>query len=94
MLVTMDLLGTASELDEKFGRLLCLGNWLLEYGITFDIRVLTGNGVLNWTVCEGQDLQKCLEDLLCEPCATDGTIRDRAFGAAWHHHVGGERGEK
>lgn len=50
MLVTMDLRGTASELDNKLGRLLWLSNWLLEQGITFDVQVLTGNGIENWTI--------------------------------------------
>lgn len=94
MLVTMDLQGTAPELDEKFGQLLWLSNWLLDHSIAFDIRVLTGNGVQNWNIKGNSDLQKCLEAMLCEPCASGGTIRDRDFSAAWRHHIGGERSEK
>jgi uncharacterized protein (DUF58 family) len=93
MLLTMDLRGTAAELDDKLGRLLWLGGWLLERRISFDIRVLTGNGIESWTVRDEWDLNKCIEDLLCSPFAPEGSIRDRGFTAAWRHHIGGEQGE-
>lgn len=94
MLVTMDLRGTASELDNKLGRLLWLSNWLLEQGITFDVQVLTGNGIKNWTIRDEWDLKKCIEVLLCAPFAPAGSIRDRSFTAAWRYHIGGEQGEE
>ena len=93
MLLTMDLCGTASELDVKLGKLLWLSNWLLERGITFDIRVLTGNGIESWTIRDEWDLHKCIESLLCTPYVPVGSIRDRSFTAAWRHHIGGEQGE-
>ena len=93
MLLTMDLYGTASDLDDKLGRLLWLSNWLLERGITFEIQVLTGNGIESWTIREEWDLHKCMESLLCTPFAPVGSIRDRSFTAAWRHHIGGEQGE-
>jgi len=93
MLLTMDLCGTASELDVKLGRMLWLSNWLLERGITFDVRTLTGNGIENWTIRDEWDLNKCMESLLCSPFAKEGSIRDRSFTAAWRHHIGGERDE-
>lgn len=90
MLLTMDLSGSSTELDIKFGELLWLGNWLLERGITFDIRVLTGNGIENWSIRDECNLGKCIESLLCSPYANEGSIRDRSFTAAWRHHIGGE----
>lgn len=93
MLLTMDLCGTASELDLKFGRMLWLGNWLLERGITFDIRVLTGNGIESWTIRDEWDMKRCMETLLCAPFVAEGSIRDRSFTAAWRHHIGGDQGE-
>lgn len=93
ILLTMDLCGTASELDVKLGKLLWLSNWLLERGITFDIRVLTGNGIDSWTVRDEWALNKCMESLLCSPFAKEGSIRDRSFSAAWQHHIGGEQSE-
>lgn len=93
MLLTMDLCGTPSELDIKCGQLLWLSKWLLEQQIIFDIRVLTGNGVENWTVRDEWDLHKCMETLLCTPFVSEGSIRDRSFTAAWRHHIGGEQNE-
>lgn len=93
MLLTLDLCGTASELDIKLGKLLWLSNWLLERGINFDVRALTGIGVENWTIRDEWDLHKCIESLLCTPYVPDGSIRDRSFTAAWRHHIGGEQGE-
>lgn len=93
MLLTMDLRGTAAELDRKLGQLLWLGNWLLEKRIIFDVRVLTGNGIESWTIREEYDIQKCMESLLCAPFAPEGSIGERPFTAAWRHHIGGERDE-
>lgn len=94
MLLTMDLSGTASELDIKLGQLLWLSKWLLEHEVTFDIRVLTANGVESWTVREEYDISKCIEALLGTPCAREGSLRDQVFQAAWRHHIGGEPVEK
>ena len=93
MLLTMDLRGTSSELDLKMGHLLWLSNWLLERAITFDVRVLTGNGIESWTIRDEWDLHKCIESLLCTPSVHEGSIRDRSFTAAWRHHIGGEQVE-
>ena len=93
MLLTMDLCGTASELDLKLGRLLWLGNWLLEKQITYDIRVLTGNGIENRTIRDEWDLHRCMESLLCAPYASEDSIQERSFTAAWRHHIGGEPDE-
>lgn len=94
MLLTMDLSGSAAELDKKFGQLLWLSRWLLEREVTFDIRVLTANGLDSWTIKEEYDVNKCIEELLGTPCVREGTIRDQVFKAAWRHHIGGEQVEK
>lgn len=93
MLLTMDLKGTPAELDSKFAQLLWLGNWFIEHRITFVIRVLTKNGVESWTIREEWDLQRCVDELLCAPCATRGSIRERDHAAAWLHYIGGEPDE-
>lgn len=92
MLLTMDLCGTSGELDIKFGHLLWLSNWLLDNLISFEIRVLTGNGIESWAITDEWSLQKCIEALLCAPFVKEGSIRDRSF-AAWQHHIGGEPDE-
>ena len=93
MLLTMDLCGTAPELDIKMGHLLWLSKWLLERAITFDVRVLTGNGIESWTIRDEWSLNSCIESLLCSPFATEGSVRDHSFTAAWQHHIGGEQDE-
>lgn len=93
MLLTMDLCGDSQELDSKLGRLLWLGNYLLGQNVPFDVRVLTGNGIESQTIREERDLNKCLEALLCTCPASEGSIRDRTFTAAWQHHIGGEQDE-
>lgn len=94
MLLTMDLCGTPEELDVKFGRLLWLSSWLLDNVIPFEVRVSTGNGIESWTITDEWSLQKCIEALLCKPFATESSIRERFFTAAWRHHIGGEPDEK
>lgn len=93
MLLTMDLCGTPQELDTKFGRLLWLSNWLLDNLISFEVRVLTANGIESWTITDEWSLQKCIEALLCAPFAAEWSIQDRSFTAAWQHHIGGEPDE-
>lgn len=93
MLLTMDLSGTPAELNRKFGRLLWLGNWFVQQGLAFEIRVLTGNGIESRSVLEEWDLRKCVDNLLCAPHAVDGSIRDREFTASWLFHIGGEPDE-
>lgn len=93
MLLTMDLSGTAAELDIKLGRLLWLSQWLLEREIIFELRVLTANGIEHWTIRDEVDRNKCIEVLLGTPFAREGSIRDKFFKAAWRHHIGGEQDE-
>lgn len=93
MLLTMDLRGTAAELDRKLGQLLWLGRYLLEQEISFDIRVLTAKGIANWTVQNTDALEQCIAALLDTPPATEGSIRDKFFKATWRYHIGGEQNE-
>lgn len=93
MLLTMDLNGTASVLDRKLGRLLWLGQWLLDRELPFDIRVLTANGIEAWSIREKEDVERCIIALLDTPFARKGTIEDEKFQAAWRYHIGGEQDE-
>lgn len=92
-LLTMDLCGTPGELDQKFGHLLWMGNWLLEQRITFEIRALTGKGIESWVITDEPSLQKCMEVLLCAPLTSNGSILDANFSAVWQHHIGGASDE-
>ena len=93
MLLTMDLTGSAPELDRKFGRLLWLGNYLLEQNATFDIRVRTGNGVISRYVSCEEALWSAVDHLLCCPAATGSDANDREYLASWQYHIGGSADE-
>lgn len=93
MLLTMDLSGTAAELDLKFGRLLWLGNYLLDRGIHFEIRMLTGRGIETRAIRERRDLKKAIDELLCAPPTAEDSIRRREYAASWQYHIGGDRDE-
>lgn len=90
VLVTMELTGTPEELDRKFGRLVWLGQHLLEKGLPFQLRVLTGNGIQTMPVADESQLQRQIDDLLCAPAAESGSLGEREFAASWHYHIGGD----
>lgn len=93
MLLTMTLRGTPEALDRKFGRLLWLGGYLLDQEVGFEIRALTGDGLLTFPVKERNELYKAVDTLLCTPAAGEGSIREYAFDASWQYHIGGEADE-
>ena len=88
MLLTMDVSGTAEELDRKFGRLLWLGMYLLEQNVRFEIRAMTDRGLEGWVVESEMGLQNALEALLCSRQAA-GSVLEHSFAASWQYHVGG-----
>lgn len=93
VLLTMTLRGTPEELDRKFGRLLWLGRFLLDQGVSFEIRALTAEGVLAFPAASRENLDRAVDRLLCTGAAPSGSIRDRAFAASWQYHIGGEPDE-
>lgn len=93
VLLTMTLRGDLDELDRKFGRLAWMGEYLLEQGVPFEIRALTGEGMLTFPVSGTTELYKAVDKLLCTPAAAEGSIRDRSFDASWQYHIGGEADE-
>ncbi|MGN0978059.1 MAG: DUF58 domain-containing protein [Faecousia sp.] len=93
VLLTMTLRGTPEELDRKFGRLLWMGNYLLEQNVPFEIRALTADGVRSLPVTDARELNKAIDTLLCAQAAKEGSIRDRAYAASWQYHIGGDADE-
>lgn len=93
MLLTMDLNGTAAELDTKLGQLLWLGRWLLEREVAFDLRVLTANGIDGWSIRDEDEMDKCMQTLLGTPVAKEGSIQEQVFHAIWRYHIGGKQNE-
>lgn len=92
ILLTMNLRGSHAEIDRKFGRLLWLGNRLLGRALRFQLRTLTADGILTYTVGSEQELRKAMDDLLCRGAAKEGDLRN-SDSAAWHCHIGGEPDE-
>lgn len=93
ILLTLDINGDASELDRKFGRLLWLGKLLTSQEIPFEIRALTGQGIVTCPVNSDTALLGAINQLLGTTPAREGSILDRSHGAAWHRHIGGESHE-
>lgn len=93
VLLTMTLRGTPGELDRKFGRLLWLGNFLLQQEIPFEIRALTADGVRSLPVTEEQALNRAIDTLLCSGAARQGSIREHGYTASWQYHIGGDADE-
>lgn len=93
LLLTMTLRGSPGELDRKFGRLLWLGNYLLEQNLPFELRVLTGTGLQAYEIPDIRSLQKAVDGLLCMGIARESSIRDHTFPAAWQYHIGGQPDE-
>lgn len=93
ILLTLDLKGSASELDRKLGQLLWLSQWFLAREFSFDLQVLTADGIGNWTIQDSEAMHQCITLLLDTPIAREGSIRDRFFQTAWQYHIGGEQGD-
>ena len=89
VLLTLHLRGTPEETDRKFGRLLWLGEFLLEQNVAFRIRALTERGLLTFPVSERADLDRALETLLRERPMTQGDLTAPAAGVLWQYHIGG-----
>lgn len=93
VLVTMNLRGTPETLDKKLGRLLWLGEYLLEKELAFELCVLTGAGTRQWSVTRQQELAELLDCLLCAAPADAGDLRQMEMAASWRYHIGGDADE-
>lgn len=89
VLVTMNLRGTAEELDRKLGRLLWLGEHLLGKEVGFALRVLTGDGIRSWNIDNRPALEAAVHSLLRSSPAISGDLRQAELAASWHYHIGG-----
>lgn len=93
VLLTVSLRGDPETLDRKLGRLLWVGRYLLERELDFEVRALTGSGVLCAHVDCETALQKAVDRLLCTPLAQDGTPWGDGIDACWQYHIGGDADE-
>lgn len=94
VLLTLDLRGTAEEIDRTLGRLLWLGRKLIEQELCFEIRALAGDGVHQLGVQDDGSLERAIENLLCAPLAAEGSMEDWEIPASWRFHIGGKPDEE
>lgn len=92
--ITADINGTAEELDRKYSRLLCYGNYLIERGVTFEMLALTGNGVETKVINGDAEWRDCMDLLLCAPFAAQGSVRELNSNTGMQYYVGGEPDEE
>lgn len=92
-LLTLTLKGTPDALDRKLGRLLWLGRKLAEENRCFQVRALTGDGILQFCADSEAALLQGMDRLLCARPAPSGSIRDFPFDAGWQYHIGGQPDE-
>ena len=93
VLLSLDLTGTADQIDRKFGRLLWLSQDLLNRGLRHEIHCLTGDGPVRHTVNQESDLIIAIDTLLRCPWADEGTIAGDETAASWQYHIGGDADE-
>jgi len=94
LLLTLKLMGTPEELDEKMGQLLWLGTWLLEQEVSFFVFAQCGDGLQKKSVLSFRELKDCMESLLFAPLAEKGKEWEEIQSAAWQYSIGGEERER
>lgn len=93
VLLTVTLNGSPEELDRKLGRLLWMGDYLLNANYCFTIQARTGQGSLSFAVDNQAALLRSLDVLLCTPAAGPDIREDTIPDAQWHYHIGGQPDE-
>lgn len=93
LLVRLDLKGSREELDRCLGRLLWLGQRLLERELHFEVQALTGAGMEQWQVSDEKTLSDTVKALLSMPRAVEGSILDKPENAHWQMYLGGDADE-
>ena len=88
IILTMELKGTAQELDSKFGQLLWLGQYLLEKELRHEWCVLTGEGLRSFFITDEKSVTTALQLLLAEPPVTEDATWP-TLHAGWHYRIGG-----
>jgi hypothetical protein len=90
--LSLALGGTPEETDRKLGRLLWLGNHLLDKGLPFHIRAQSGTEILELPVNSEDALLTALDRLLAAAPAAPEASAD-TFRASWQYAIGGEPDE-
>lgn len=91
LLLSMTLLGTAMELDRKFGRLFYLVDYFLSMGLDFELYVKSGKELRIFPIGSEQDFSAAIPILLQLPLASEEGFR--LPESALQYHIGGEEHE-
>ena len=89
LLLQLDLCGTAAELDRKLGRLLWIGQTLLDRELPFTLQALTGQGMRTFQVATEEAFTRMMDELLCASKADSDALRGLAPAADWQFYIGG-----
>lgn len=87
--LTLDLCGTPEELNRKLGRLLWLGQLLVQQSLPYDIAALTNLGVLCWRVESEDTLNTAMMELLGTPAVETGSLENTLSLTCRQYHIGG-----
>ncbi len=91
MLLTMELQGTAQQLDTKLGRLLWMSRYLLDCELPHGIQCLTGKGLVTFSVACPEDTTRAVDALL-QAAPAEGNAPAYST-ATWRYHIGGDAHE-
>ena len=88
-LLSIELSGTPSEVDEKLGKLLWMMEYLLEKGIPHRVCCSTGEGIKTFGITAEPDIPQALDAILLCPLAEKDAapVYPRAL---WRYHIGGD----
>ena len=87
-LLTMELTGTPSQLDDKLGRLHYMSRYLIDREVPHQIHCLTGNGMETFHVADHDQAQAAIDALLrCAPAQKH--MIPNYMAASWRYHIGG-----
>lgn len=91
--LTLSLCGSPEQVDEILGKLLWVGQTLLDAGLTLEILAGTGMGTLSFLVETPGELLSALDTLLCQKRAIVPSHPEPP-AAGWHYAItGGEQDE-
>ena len=93
IMLTMELRGSAEELDLKLGKFYWLSQRLLQKGMHHELHTLTGEGLLQEKITSEQDMHKTIDLLLDAPTTTSDEKVAPTQWVIWHYHIGGEPDE-
>lgn len=85
--LSLVLSGDEATLDRKLGQLLWAGAFLLEEQCTYEIRCLTGQGLLTLPVTDEAALTAALHKIMSAPVASPNTPMPPQNDLNWQHHI-------